>query len=119
MCISGVKLLAFGQWKEANVESNSTQLSVKASYNSLGFFTFLLQTLCAGEMCNFQLIRWKFCYILEVQTAPLKRDDVHLIFFNTSYSLFLYPQLEKQVDVDRSDKINLLSLSLLTDMGVI
>lgn len=37
------------------------------------------------------------------------------VWFSSLTQIFLYPQLEKQVDVDRSDKIKL--LSLLTDMG--
>lgn len=38
------------------------------------------------------------------------------IWFSSSLTqISLYPQLEKQVDVDRSDKIKF--LSLLTDMG--
>lgn len=41
------------------------------------------------------------------------RNDVHLIcFLSTKIT-----QLEKQMDVDRSDKINLLCLSLQTEMG--
>lgn len=50
-----------------------------------------------------------------------QRDNVYLIFlpFNTNYSLFphAHAQLQKQMDVEGSDKINLLSSSLLTEMG--